>query len=422
MSRNQTLRIMRAALLAAVLVAPGVWAQVSYDNLHTFTRGGLGGSQLTAGLVFDQAGNLYGTAESGGKDGMGTVFKLSPNGSGGWTETVLFNFTGAKTGSTPVSGLVFDGAGNLYGTTSGGGGKNGGTVYKLSPNSDGKWTETLLHNFAGGQDGIDPLTSLIFDQAGNLYGTTFRGGSSNCWDGCGTVFELSPTSGRAWTEKVIYRFCEVKGCADGSLPYGTVVFDTSGNLYSTTGDGGIVGCGDGSGCGTVYRLSPNSDGTWTQTVLHAFCADKGCPDGMYPLDTLILDQAGNIYGTAELGGKNQDGVVFELSPGSDATWTETILHEFKGTDGDAPYAGVIFDKSGNLYGTTFEGGSGGGGVAYELIPNSSGGWGEVTLHNFDDHPGAIIWSGLVIDSQGNLYGTTYGDSNGTFGSAYKITP
>ncbi len=157
-------------------------------------------------------------------------------------------------------------------------------------------------------------------------------------------------------------------------------------------------------------------------MLHAFCADQGCPDGLYPLDTLTLDQAGNIYGTAEMGGTYQSGVVFELSPGTGGSWSESILHDFNGTDGDAPYAGVIFDQSGNLYGTTFEGGGGGGGVVYELTPNSNGGWNSVVLHNFFDNPGAIVWSGVVMDSAGNLYGTTYGDSNNTFGSVYEITP
>jgi uncharacterized repeat protein (TIGR03803 family) len=421
MSLNRTLWIMGVVL--AIMVSLGARAQVRYENLHTFTRNGAGGSGVSAGLILDQEGNLYGTAESGGSADFGTVFKLSSDGSGGWRETVLFNFTGAKTGYSPVGGLVFDQAGNLYGTTSGGGSKNGGTVYKLSHDANGKWTESLLHNFAGGQDGSYPVASLIFDQAGNLYSTTFRGGSNNCADACGTVFELSPTSGRAWTEKILYRFCSQKHCSDGNLPYGTVVFDNAGNLYGTTGDGGL-NCGNGLGCGVVYELSPSSSGTWTETVLHAFCAEKDCPDGLYPLDnsSLIFDQAGNLYGTTEMGGKNQAGTVFELSPGSNGTWTEKILHSFKGTDGDDPYAGVIFDKSGNLYGTTFEGGSGGGGVAYALAPNSNGGWDDVILHNFDDNPGAIVWSALVIDSQGNLYGTTYGDSNNTFGSVYEITP
>jgi uncharacterized repeat protein (TIGR03803 family) len=425
MMQTHNRRILVGVLLlsvAALFLSPAAVAQISFYNLHSFVKDGVGGSQPFGGVVLDAAGNLYGTTLSGGSHQMGTVFKLAPGAGGHWTETVLYNFAGAKTGSAPVAGLIFDQAGNLYGTTSGGGSKNSGTVFELSPDADGKWTETLLHNFAGGSDGSDPLTNLIFDQAGNLYGTTFAGGSTNCGNGCGTVFELSPTTGRAWTEKVLYRFCPDTGCSDGESPYGTVAFDSKGNLYGTTNAGGVAGCGAGRGCGLVYELSPNGSGGWTQSVLHAFCADEGCPDGAYAFDTLTLDTAGNIYGTTAMGGKDQDGVVFKLSPGSGGTWSESILHEFNKTDGDAPYAGVIFDSSGNLYGTTFEGGGGGGGVVYKLTPNPTGLWNAFTLHNFFDNPGAIVWSGVVLDSAGNLYGTTYGDSNKTFGSVYKITP
>lgn len=404
------------------LMLPAAMAQISYSNLHSFVNQGAGGSQPIGGLILDDAGNLYGTTISGGTHQLGTVFKLTPGADGHWTETVLFDFTGTKTGSNPAAGLIFDQAGNLYGTTSNGGSKNLGTAFMLSPNVNGKWTETLLHNFAGGSDGSDPISKLIFDQAGNLYGTTFRGGYNNCWAGCGAVFELSPTAGRAWTETVLYHFCPEKGCSDGELPYGTVVLDSAGNLYGTTEYGGTVGCGDGQGCGAVYELSPTESGSWTESVLHAFCGKKSCPDGAYPLDTLTLDAAGNIYGTAEQGGKYQGGVVFQLSPGVGGSWSEEILHDFNGTDGNAPYAGVIFDRSGNLYGTTFEGGGGGGGVVYALTPNSNGGWNSVVLHNFFDNPGAIVWAGVVMDPAGNLYGTTYGDSNSTFGSVYEITP
>jgi uncharacterized repeat protein (TIGR03803 family) len=411
-------------LCAATLVmAPAVTAQITYSNLHTFVRDGVGGSEPIAALVLDGDGNLYGTTDSGGSHQLGTVFKLTPGVDGKWTETVLFNFAGAKTGSNPVGQLIFDQAGNLYGTTSSGGSNNFGTVFELSPGTNGKWTEKLLHNFAGGTDGLEPNAGVIFDGAGNLYGTTFRGGgSTNCWEGCGTVFELSPTAGAPWTETVLYRFCPEKGCSDGETPYASVILDSAGNLYGTTGWGGNAACGSGMGCGVVFELSPNGSGGWTQSVIHTFCTISNCPDGANPLDSLIFDQAGNLYGTAEQGGTVGGGIVFELSPGSGGSWTGKVLHNFRGTDGDAPYANLIFDSTGNLFGTTFEGGAGGGGVVYELSPNSKGGWNEITLHNFYDNPGAILWSGVIMDSAGNLYGTTYGDSNNTFGSVYKITP
>lgn len=422
MTKQNSWKFASLLLLCAAIATPNTLAQIGFANLHTFTHDGAGGSEPTAALILDQAGNLYGTAEAGGSHQLGTVFKLTPGADGKWTETVLFNFTGAETGSTPAAALIFDQAGNLYGTTYNGGLKNGGTAFELSPGADGKWTETLLHTFAGGKDGANPSASLIFDGAGNLYGTTFHGGSSTCSGGCGTVFELSPTSGRAWKESVLYRFCPEKGCSDGSTPYSAVIFDSAGNLYGTTGYGGNVKCGAGMGCGVVYELTPNSSASWTESVLYSFCAKDDCRDGAYPLDSLIFDEAGNLYGTAEQGGTVGGGTVFELSPGSNGSWTEKVLHSFNGTDGDAPYAGLIFDKAGNLYGTTFEGGSGGGGVVYALTPNSNGGWDDVNLHNFYDNPGAIVWSGVVLDSAGNLYGTTYGDSNSTFGSVYEVTP
>ena len=281
--------------------------------------------------------------------------------------------------------------------------------------------ETVLYSFcalSNCSDGAVPFSRLIFDQAGNLYGTTLEGGlSSACTGGCGTAFELTPNSGGTWTESVLYSFCSLKNCRDGAFPFvGGLVFDPAGNLYGTT-----EFSGDESGGGVVFELSPNGDGSWKESVLHAFCSLKNCHDGANPLDTLIFDKAGNLYGTAEGGGAGA-GVVFELSPIGDGRWKEKVLHSFAGRNGAVPYAGLIFDQAGNLYGTTFEGGVPGGGVVFKLTPHATGAWGETVLHDFSDKAGAIPFSGLIFDTAGNLYGTTYGDSNSTFGSVYEITP
>jgi uncharacterized repeat protein (TIGR03803 family) len=422
MSRNKSFSL-RGRLVAAFLLTmalPNAWAQIPYKNLHTFTKDGAGGAELTGGLVLDAAGNLYGTTAVGGTRDFGTVFKLAQGSDGRWTETVLHSFVGPGDGSFPGSSLVFDQAGNLYGTTAEGGPYNRGTVFELSPGSNGRWTESVIYSFcpiANCSDGADPISSLVFDQSGNLYGTTRQGGS-NLY---GTVFELKPKPIGAWTETVLYDFCPVKGCADGQQPYAGVIFDQAGNLYGTTTYGGGTQCG-GTGCGVVFKLTPNAGGSWTESVLYSFCSLSGCDDGIFPLDSLVFDQAGNLYGTAELGGTDNDGLVFELSPSSVGAWTGKVLHTFKGTDGGAPYANLIFDTAGNLYGTTFEGGSGGGGVVFALKPKSSGAWEYIILHNFFDNPGAILFAPVVMDSAGNLYGTSYGDSNNTFGSVYEISP
>jgi len=425
MCRNRKLFTLAAMLVASVLVVaatPSLWAQSNSKNLHTFTKEGAGGSEPTGGLVMDQVGNLYGTAAFGGTREDGTVFKLTPGSNGHWTETVLHSFLGGEDGSIPIASMVFDQAGNLYGTTAAGGAQNWGTVFELTANSNGSWTESVLYSFCSVNkcsDGGSPASSLIFDSAGNLYGTTREGGTTGCGSvGCGTVFELMPQSNGSWKENVLYTFCPTGKCTDGEAPYAGVIFDQAGNLYGTTNMGG-----SGKGpYGTVFELSPNSDGSWKETVLHSFCNLSKCLDGDNPLDSLVFDQSGNLYGTAELGGEVGGGIVFELSPNSNGTWQGKILHSFAGKDGDAPYANLIFDQAGNLYGTTFEGGPGGGGVVFELKPNGHGGWDDYVLHNFYDNPGAIVFAGVIMDPAGNLYGVTYGDSNNTFGSVFEIMP
>jgi uncharacterized repeat protein (TIGR03803 family) len=254
---------------------------------------------------------------------------------GGWQEKILYSFkSNGNDGNNPYAGLLVDASGNLYGTTQLGGAYDSGTVFELTPNSGG-WSEKILHTFGNGIDGQNPYDALIFDGAGNLYGTTLAGGRYN-W---GTVFELEPKPD-GWAEKILYYFTGT----NGGYSYAGLVFDTAGNLYGTTGVGGSFGGG------TAFELTHESTG-WIEKTLHNFNSDG------QPLDGLILDAAGNIYGTTVNGGPFQGGSVFELAPTERGTWTETILYNFNGTDGGAPSAPLISDTSGNLYGTTIYGGA-----------------------------------------------------------------
>ena len=317
------------------------------------------GASPQAGLIMDAAGNLYGTTTYGGSpnclvgigvDGCGTVFELVKS-STGYTEQVLYTFTGFD-GAIPLAGLIMDSAGNLYGTAEGGGAYGYGVVFELV-NSSGTYTEKTLYSFgASSADGVGPVAGLLMDVAGNLYGTTTLDlGPLACGlSSCGTVFELVKTSD-GYTERVLYQFTG----ADGAVPQAGLIMDASGNLYSTTSQGGAYGNG------TVFELV-NSSGTYTETVLYSFGSTAS--DGTDPVASLLLDASGNLYGTTKLGGSTTAcspvgcGTVFGLvnSPGS---YTERLLHSFSGgSDGSNPTVALIKDSSGNLYSTTNVGGSG----------------------------------------------------------------
>ena len=316
---------------------------------HTFI-GGADGILPIAGLTRDAAGNLYGTNAMGGDlncsttGGCGAVFKLDTTGN----ETVLHTFRGVPDGANPQAGLIQDAAGNLYGTTVNGGVSDSGVVFKLSSTTR---ELTVLYAFSDGTDGGFPEAGLIQDAAGNLYGTTDGGGDLNCnvnssRPGCGVVFKLNPTT-RELT--VLYAFT---GGADGGFPFAGLIRDAAGNLYGTASHGGDLNCMPPIGCGVVFKL----DTTGKETVLHTF---RGVPDGANPLAGLIQNGAGDLYGTTEQGGEVNcessfgRGVVFKL----DTTGKETILYRFTGgTDGSEPFAGLIRDAAGNLYGTAFGGG------------------------------------------------------------------
>jgi uncharacterized repeat protein (TIGR03803 family) len=293
-------------------------------------------------------------------------------------------------------------------------------------------TEKVLHSFELGAKpgGSGPEGNLIFDAAGNLYGTTFCGGTyandecANNYqgygsDGSGTVFELIPKPGGEWTEKVLHNFGSGK---DGAGPTGGMILDAAGNLYGTTLWGGT------NGYGTAFELMPKADGSWTEKVLYSFCSQSQCADGSEPFASLVFDRAGNLYGTTYVGGAYQflNGTVFELSPQGNGDWTEKVLHKFAGPpDGAFPQGGLILDDAGNLYGTTAVGGSRicdykmGCGTVYELSPNGGGGWKETLLYVFEGSEesfGAEPNSTLIFDAAGNLYGTASG------GPAFELLP
>jgi uncharacterized repeat protein (TIGR03803 family) len=414
------LAVVAVTLIAVLTLAPDARA-AKFKTLYRFTGGADGAYPADVpALILDQAGNLYGTAIGGGNpecsdwNGCGVVFKLTPNQSGTWSETVLYSFVGGNDASNPQGSVIFDAAGTFYGTTLEGGPSNAGTVFQLAPNLDGTWTETVLYSFAGGTDGTGPAAGLIFDGAGNLYSTTYLGGHY----GCGTAFELMPNGNGTWTEKVLHSFTCGK---DGAQPQGTLIFDSVGNLYGTTNAGGKGNCYiNAPGCGVVFKLVPNSDGTWTEKVLYRFSGGK---DGADPsVAAVMFDQAGNIYGTAGMGGAYGGGVAFELIPKPDGTWKEKVLHQFTGgKDGHYPFSGLISDAAGNLYGTTWDGGAHNLGTVYELMLGQDGKWREKVLHSFASNPGAILTAGLVFDATGNLYGAARNIYFGP-GSVFEITP
>lgn len=437
-----TSRWIGIVMLAFVCVS---FAQGQTSEKVIFSFNGADGNVPSAGLVADKQGNLYGTTFDGGF-GLGNVFELSPAKDGSWTETVLHNFTGPD-GAAPVNSLILDDAGNLYGTAQIGGqgrctntGLGCGVVFELSPNQNG-WTYTVLYNFLPQKTkGVIPVGGLVFDKAGNLYGTTWAPGMfpvpfhpapNNFWGcdnpGCGgTVYKLTHTSA-GWEETDLYAFT---GGSDGSSSQANLIFDSAGNLYGTTVYGGITGCISEYGCGVVFKLTPGETG-WKQTVLYRF---TGGTDGAYPLSSLVFDAGGNLYSTASVGGNVNDcspnnagcGTVFELTPAK-GNWTQTVLYTFTGgTDGALPYAAVIFDSHGSLYGTTEMGGDPAHslGVVFKLAPSGSG-WTEEVLHTFLDGngDGQNPAAPLIFGPGGLLYGTTLGGGSfATHGTVFAMTP
>jgi uncharacterized repeat protein (TIGR03803 family) len=359
-----------------------------------------------SGVIFDASGNLYGVATNGGSADSGLVYELTSNVDGQWKEEILFDFPSRDPGGFLANPVVFDSAGNLYGTT-GLSQDSAGMVYELSPSAEGRWHQTILHVLApNNSEGAFPDATVTFDTAGNLYSTAMEGGAYSYRDG--TVFELSPTTEGGWIDTTLL---SLNG-TDGEYVQSNVVFDANGNLY------GVASFGGAYGYGTVWELSPQTGGTWTDTVLYSF---TGGADGSSPSQGLIFDSAGNLYGTTEGGGLGR-GTVFELTP-SVGSWNETVLYSFAGTDdGRKPLSPLMFDAVGNLYGATCYGGKDDDGVVFKLTPNGGGDWTETLLASFNGKDGSCPSWTFAFDSGGNFYGTTnaggaYGD-----GTVFEIMP
>jgi uncharacterized repeat protein (TIGR03803 family) len=392
--------------------------------LYSFNAYPTDGTYPSGGLLFDSTGNIYGVTEGGGQNcqsdgGCGTVYELSPSVGGGWTETILYNFCSqgpqCSDGSIPYAGLIMDKAGNLYGTTSSGGSADFGTVYRLSPPSsgNGSWTKTVLWSFSRAPDnGFNPeYGKLNMDAAGNLYGTTTKGGAT----GHGIVFELSPQPGGSYSFSILHSFSG----EDGALPQYGVAIDTDGNLYGTTVFGGIGRSICKVGCGVVFELSP-SGGTWQETVLYQFNGVVG----QYPISPISIDQFGDLYGTFQLGGGGSCilgscGGVFELVPGTGNHGKEYTFY-FNGTEDQTdgnPASGVLVGSNHTVYGTV---GYIAGGNAYQLHYGQ-----ETILYNFCSLPNCADGSGpsfgTIIEHDGLLYGNTLQGGAHGLGVVYSLT-
>jgi len=405
-------------LLLAFLILPlfAVEGQHHFRVLHAFGSG-TDGAGIWGSVALDKRGNVYGTTSGGGTHKGGTVFRLAPGSNGRRTETVLHDFASSPDdGAGPFGGVVLDAKGNPYGTTIEGGTHNGGTIFRLVPNN-GHWKEEILHNLCAKpacEDGGAPWGSLAMDSSGDLYGTGY------------VAFELTPHLNR-WSDITLHEFTGKNG--DGSGPQAGPIRDAAGNLYGTTlyGGGGPL-CVDG--CGTVWELEPPARGdpsaakAWKERILHRFGFSDN--DGVWPgLGQLAMDSEGDLYGAAN-GGKYGSGVVFKLARpamGSDQKWQETILYSFTGGADGAVSEGVILDNTGNLLGTAALGGSDCGcGVVFKLSPQIDGNWKYTLLHTFIGSDGAEPLANLTFGPDGKLYGTTA--TGGVYGGGvvFELTP
>jgi len=362
------------------------------------------------------------------------------------TEKVIYAFQGGSNdGYYPESALVSDKAGNLYGTTLTGGGypncspfgESCGVVFQLTPQSSGGWKETVLYKFTGGADGGFVYNGLVIDGRGNLYGTTYLGGTptGGCPGGtCGTVFQLSPpkTKTGAWKETVLYSFCSQSGCTDGAYPVDRLILDKHGSLYGTTNVGGLEGgCNTsgfgGYGCGVVFKLTHAKKG-WNESLLYTF---NGSSDGGFPYAGVILDKGGNVYGSTYAYGSYGSGTVYKLSySAKNKSWTQNTLYSFTGTsDGCCPTTPLMMDTAGNLYGTTPGDGADYFGTVFEL-KHSKSGWNEKTLYTFTGGTDGGTPEASLVPKGNSLYGTTYAGGTGTgcgfsgtspCGTVFKLT-
>jgi uncharacterized repeat protein (TIGR03803 family) len=417
MPKFKTALVIAVSIVCALTLAATQAAQAqTFKVIHDFT-GGQDGANPYAGLTMDQAGTLYGTTAGGGATGNGTVFKLAYKRSG-WIFTPLYSFQGTPDGAIPSARVIIAPDGSFYGTTTHGGDTGGncggqhrgcGTVFNLKPPVTAcktalcLWTETVLLTFHF-SNGAFPYGDLVFDQAGNIYGTTGAGGSGQY----GTAYELTPLDG-GWTQTLLP--------SPGLFHNSGVIFDKAGNLYGTSeaGGGGGKNC-EFNSCGMVYQLSRFGSG-WLANTVYAF---QGGGDGEQPYAGLVIDSTGNLYGATTIKGSGQGGTVFELTP-SGGGWIFKVLYSFAGSGG--PRDSLIMDAAGNLYGTTPSNGAYLNGSVFKLQPQSDGSWAYTSLWGFTGGPdGKTPYGGVILGKNGELYGTTYSDGAYGPGVVYEITP
>lgn len=395
-----------ALALATFGVGPGSTTELfaqTFKVLHNF--GALtDGSQPVSDLIMDSSGNLYGETAAGGAfpscypTGCGTVYELSPRNDGTWSETQLHIFNGTDGGGGSFGTLV-NSHGNLFGAAQGGGSDGAGLIFELTPTGGG-WNYSILYSLTYDSTGTVPYGVLSHD--GDLFVTASFGGGSGS---AGTVLALAPTGLRSWSGTLIHNFNTLPG--DGACPQG-LVFDINGNAYGTTLYGGAYGAG------SIYELTRNPmTGQWTETILHSF--PDNADDGSYPHSTLVLDAAGNLYSTNSSGGPNGSGTVFELTPNGDGTWSEHILHSF--SQEDSPEAGVTFDQNGNLYGVTYQ-----PSYVYKLTPSGNGEWTYSVVYQLHGSDGEDVFANLLLDDTGNIYGAAAGGGLFGQGTVFEIIP
>jgi uncharacterized repeat protein (TIGR03803 family) len=397
LARHMTVSPFAVVVLVLFLATVSQPAQSqTYSVLYNFTGKGSDGATPYGGPILDRSGNLYGTTYLGGKYGSGSVYKLSRSGPS-WTYSSLYSFKGVTDAAGPAFGSLAAGADSgLFGTTEGG--REFGTAFEICA-CPGR--EIIVHRFGVGTDGAQPIGGVVFDAAGNFFGTTSLGGAY----GNGTVFE-EKRSGDSWSESVIYSFT---GGNDGTSPPAGVTLDGRGNLYGTTSLGGV------NGDGVVYELSPSGSG-WKEIVLYTF---QGLSDGQNPVGGVVLDPAGNLYGTTFDGGVNGGGTVYELSPSGEG-WTFTVLYSFSGGYG-GPYNKLTLAK-GNIYGFTNAEGANGLGSVFKLAPGN-GGWTFTDLYDFiGGSDGGSPYGSVAIDRDGNVFGTATVGGSQNQGVVFEITP
>jgi uncharacterized repeat protein (TIGR03803 family) len=394
----------------AIFVALGVAHAASSNIVYSFA-GDEDGEYADSELALDASGNIYGTTVQGGDFSAGTVFQITPSGA----HTVLYSFTGGGDGGEPYKGVVIDSQGNLYGTTVVGGLSLGpcidsgcGVVYKVSQ-SGGKWTQSVIYSFTGGDDGFGPGGALVFDSHGNLDGMTPTGGAN----GLGTVFQLQPTASGPWQLRLLHTFAGGNDGATGSA--GRLLIGPKGDLFGVATAGGV------NGAGTVFGLTPVTQGEWTSTTLYSF---QGLSAAGFPYGGLVFDGQGSFFGTTYYDGANDLGTIYRLEFQHGA-WHESTVHNFAGgADGSGPIATLAADASGNLYGTTSEGGTACScGTIFKLTRMPHRQWAYSVVYRFRGAPdGAFPYNGLILNSSGTFFGATTQGGASDEGAIYQFTP